>query len=115
MIKLLLKLENLVIFIFCIYLFSLEGFSWIVLLIFLPVVDISALGYLINNSVGAVIYNVFHNFTISTAPAFLGYYMDNKLLIVVGLIWTIHISLDRVLGFGLKSKTSFKSTHLNWE
>ncbi|MBC8060595.1 MAG: DUF4260 family protein [Clostridiaceae bacterium] len=39
--------------------------------------------------------------------------MENRLVSVVGLISTMHISVDRVFGFGLKSETSFKSTHLN--
>ena len=33
-------------------------------------------------------------------------------LLAYGLIWTSHIGLDRLLGFGLKYPTRFNDTHL---
>jgi hypothetical protein len=33
-------------------------------------------------------------------------------LLPYGLIWTSHIGLDRLLGFGLKYPTRFNDTHL---
>ncbi|PHB05583.1 DUF4260 family protein, partial [Bacillus pseudomycoides] len=29
-----------------------------------------------------------------------------------GLIWTAHIGMDRMLGYGLKYETDFKDTHI---
>jgi hypothetical protein len=33
-------------------------------------------------------------------------------LLPYGLIWIVHIGMDRMLGFGLKYPTGFKETHL---
>ncbi|RKQ33951.1 DUF4260 family protein [Oceanobacillus halophilus] len=35
-----------------------------------------------------------------------------QFLIIVGLIWTAHIGMDRMIGFGLKYPTAFKDTHI---
>jgi len=41
-----------------------------------------------------------------------GELIDNRLLVLIGLIHIAHVGMDRALGFGLKEKTGFKNTHL---
>ena len=70
------------------------------------------LGYLANVRLGAAIYNLVHT---DTWPLLLGAaavfeHWNNALLF--SLIWTAHIGLDRMLGYGLKYPTFFKDTHL---
>lgn len=95
------------------YLLSLWlGFSWwlFVVLIFLP--DISMVGYLMGNKTGALIYNLFHMKAIAIAFVLMGFYLENNVLALAGLILFGHSSLDRIFGFGLKFPDDFNHTHM---
>ena len=79
-------------------------------LLFAP--DVSVIGFLRGPRVGAVAYNVVHNFV---APLLLllagcGYQVPGLLL--AGSLLLAHVGLDRLLGYGLKYPTSFADTHL---
>lgn len=111
--KYLLRLENIVFLGICLYLYSYNNLSWILLIVFLLSPDISMVGYMVNKKVGAITYNVVHTYFLSIPTLLLGLHFDSNIIIMIGLIWTIHIALDRVLGYGLKLETDFKHTHLN--
>lgn len=83
--------------------------TWIILF-FLP--DIGMLGYLINTSVGAVTYNLFHHKMIAIAILGIGWSMGIPVMTLAGLLLYAHSSFDRVMGYGLKYFDSFKHTHL---
>jgi hypothetical protein len=70
------------------------------------------LGYLRGARSGAAWYNLVH--TLSGPIILIGYAFLGKStwLLPYGLIWTSHIGLDRLLGFGLKYPTRFNDTHL---
>ncbi|GAB6440128.1 MULTISPECIES: DUF4260 domain-containing protein [Bacillus] len=104
--------EGLVVFVAAIHMYSLYEFSWIIFLIFLFAPDLSMLAYGINNHVGAKIYNVFHTYIISIVIAIMGVYFKVDTVIMIGLIWTAHIGMDRMCGYGLKYETDFKDTHI---
>ncbi|HDR7793707.1 TPA: DUF4260 domain-containing protein [Bacillus luti] len=104
--------EGLIILLATIYMYSLYEFSWIIFLVFLLTPDLSALAYGINNHVGAKIYNVFHTYTISILLVLIGVYFKIDTVIMAGLIWTAHIGMDRMFGYGLKYETDFKDTHI---
>ncbi|MBI4097423.1 MAG: DUF4260 family protein [Candidatus Levybacteria bacterium] len=54
-----------------------------------------------------------HSFTRAAIALFLiGYIGNFELTTFAGLILSAHVGLDRTLGFGLKDKSGFKSTHL---
>ncbi len=76
------------------------------------VFDISMIGYMVSTRIGALTYNSVHNSTIPTLAIIYGALYDAKTISVVGFCWTFHIAVDRILGFGLKHKTSFHHTHL---
>lgn len=88
---------------------------WILLLAFLAF-DLSALGYVVSQKVGALCYNLVHNYT---APALLIaawvalHVSDNNAdwVVVLAACWGFHIAVDRALGFGLKLGP-FTHTHL---
>lgn len=69
-------------------------------------------GYLKNPKLGAIIYNLIHNVVLSISLVLLGVIANIELLILLGLILSAHIGIDRSLGYGLKETTGFKNTHL---
>jgi hypothetical protein len=86
--------------------------SWILFVALLLLPDLAMLGYLRGVHVGTVLYNLVHSLT---GPFLLiGYAVLERSpwLFSYGLIWTSHIGLDRLLGFGLKYPTRFNDTHL---
>lgn len=112
MTKKLIHLEGLIILITTIYFYSMSGFNWWIFFVLLLSPDISMLSYLINNRIGAEIYNLFHTYTISIPIIVLGVFLKHDFSLMIGLIWTAHIGMDRFLGYGLKYKTSFQDTHM---
>lgn len=88
---------------------AFRWWTWSVLFL-LP--DIGMMGYLINTSVGAVSYNLFHHKLIAIVILGAGWYMNAPVLTLSGLLLYGHSSFDRVMGYGLKYFDSFKHTHL---
>ncbi len=74
--------------------------------------DISMLGYLGGNKLGAFTYNLFHHKAIAILVLLTGFYLKNDELMITGLILFGHSSLDRMAGYGLKLKEGFSYTHL---
>jgi hypothetical protein len=88
------------------------GFPWYWLIILFPILDISAVGYFINNKVGALLYNIAHSLIGPAILMSVYIFIDNQAILFISLIWLFHIFGDRALGFGLKHTTSFHHTHL---
>ena len=93
-------------------LFQVLSAPWWVLPILILGPDVFMLGYLIDNKVGAHIYNLGHTLILAIPVAIAGYYLDNRWLLITGLILIGHIGMDRMFGYGLKYPEGFKSTHL---
>jgi|SRR5690606_6936752 len=111
--KILLHVEGLAVLVLSLYFYWDSQFSWVLFLILLFAPDISMLGYVINNRIGARIYNIFHTYTIAIIIIFVGLLFENETALAIGLIWSSHIGMDRMIGYGLKYPTDFKDTHLN--
>jgi hypothetical protein len=110
--KTLLKLEEILMFGLGIYLFSLLPYPWWWFLVLILTPDIGMFGYLINNKVGAFMYNLFHHKGIAVAIYLTGVYLSLPMVKLVGVILFAHSSFDRVVGYGLKYDKGFKYTHL---
>ncbi len=108
----LLKLEELGQLLLSIFLFNQLEYSWWVFPACILLPDLSMIGYLVNTKTGAWIYNFFHHKLIAIAILGLGYWLDNSLLILTGVILLGHSAMDRMFGYGLKFSDSFKNTHL---
>ncbi|MBE3001268.1 DUF4260 family protein [Nocardiopsis sp. HNM0947] len=88
---------------------------WLLLAVFL-VFDLSALGYLAGQRVGALCYNLVHNYA---APAVLvvGWAglqlggVETVWPLLLAACWGFHVAVDRALGYGLKLGP-FTHTHL---
>jgi len=88
--------------------------SWILFVVLLLVPDLAILGYLCGVRIGTISYNIVH--TLIGPLLLIGYAALERSfwLLPYGLIWTAHIALDRMLGYGLKYPTRFNDTHLQW-
>ena len=107
-----LRLEGLAVLLLSFALYREHGSGWLLFLALFFVPDVTMLGYLRDARVGALVYNLGHTYT---GPLLLGaasVVTGNALLLSLSLIWTAHIGLDRMLGYGLKLPTGFQDTHL---
>ncbi|KKK38168.1 hypothetical protein WQ57_10195 [Mesobacillus campisalis] len=111
--KKLLHAEGMAVLALCVYLYVFFQFSWVLFLVLLFLPDLSMVGYAFNPKTGARVYNLFHTYTIPVILVILGIFLSNSTIISISLIWTAHIGMDRMLGYGLKYPTHFKDTHLN--
>lgn len=107
-----LKLEALLFFVATIGAYYFVGASWLMFFVLILVPDIFMFGYLKNSRLGAMVYNIGHMYV--TPVIFLGFYAfsHKPIFLIVSIIWIAHISMDRMLGFGLKLDLGFKHTHL---
>jgi len=110
--KNILKLEEFAMFGFCVYALYLFNAEWWCYLLLLLGLDISMIGYLAGNKVGAVVYNLFHHNGIAVSIYLAGSLTDNVPLQIAGIILFGHSSMDRMFGYGLKQVEGFKYTHL---
>jgi len=113
MIKRLLHLEGFAVFGLSLYLYWLNDYSWLFFFLLILAPDLAMLGYLLNNEFGAKLYNLFHTYFVSLFVILLGLFFSNSTILVAGIIWTAHIGMDRMVGYGLKFPTHFKDNHLN--
>lgn len=74
--------------------------------------DLSFAAYLLGNRTGAIVYNITHLYAFGPLITVMGLTMGNAPISSLGFLWLAHAGFDRALGYGLKSHTSFKDTHL---
>jgi len=74
--------------------------------------DLSALGYLAGPRVGAVTYNLVHNWALPVVFVFLAIAGRELWPMQVAAVLAAHVGFDRALGYGLKLPTGFRDTHL---
>jgi hypothetical protein len=86
---------------------------WVMFACLFLVPDLSLLTYARGpNAVASIVYNVIHSYVLPGLLGILAVIFTSALLGEMSLIWIGHISLDRVLGYGLKYPTSFQFTHI---
>ncbi len=104
--------------IYALYLLKVEW--WFYLLLLLGP-DVSMLGYVGRNTIGAITYNLFHHKAVATILFIIGLINQTWIFQVIGIILFGHSSMparltpadgDRMLSYGLKYFTGFKYTHL---
>jgi hypothetical protein len=87
-------------------------FSWWWLPVLFIAFDISMVGYLAGDRVGAISYNAAHAYIVPAA-LLLGYVLSGeRWCAFVGLLSAFHIAGDRLGGYGLKFTSGFQDTHL---
>lgn len=110
----LIKLEELAMFLFAGFLFFETDFDWWLFPALLLLPDLSMAGYLINSTIGASCYNLVHHRGIAVGILVVGWYLNDPYFELTGIILFAHSSIDRLLGYGLKFRDSFKHTHLGY-
>ena len=110
--KNLLKLEELVFLGLGLGIFDRTGYSWTWFLLLFLAPNLGMLGYLMNEKIGAWIYNLFHHKGIALSCYGIGVLTGWDILIFSGLLLFAHSSFDRIFGYGLKYEKGFKFTHL---
>jgi hypothetical protein len=89
------------------------GFSWWIFAALILAPDLAFLGYLGGARAGAWTYDLAHTYLAPFALALTGYLIDQPWLMAGAAIWTVHIAVDRLVGYGLKFPTDPKDTHLS--
>ncbi len=112
MVRLLTRLEGLAILTASLYFYTIVNGNWILFIILLLAPDLSMIGYLKNKQIGALSYNIIHNFFSAFVVITIGFFANQTLIQQFGIILLAHVGMDRVFGFGLKYKEDFKSTHI---
>jgi hypothetical protein len=110
--KTIIRLEELGLFLFSIYLFTTLSFPWWFFPLFLFAPDLSMLGYSAGPRIGAYVYNLVHHRALALLYYVAGMLLPAPVLALIGVIIFAHSSLDRALGYGLKLTNSFNDTHL---
>ncbi len=89
------------------------GASWWLFAALILAPDLSFIGYLGGQRVGAAAYNTLHSTLLPIMIGLAGVAIVPHLLLTpLALIWLAHIGLDRALGYGLKYQQGFGFTHL---
>ncbi|MCH7413955.1 DUF4260 domain-containing protein [Belliella sp. R4-6] len=112
--KNLLKLEELGQFILSILLFVQLDYVWWLFPACLLLPDLSMIGYLLNPKIGARLYNLFHHKLVAIIILVIGFFLENQLMELSGIILFGHAAMDRIFGYGLKFDDNFKNTHQGW-
>ncbi len=108
----LLHIEEAILFLLTLFAYQHLHYSWLLFALLFLTPDLSMLGYLVNVRAGAALYNLVHTLTLPLALLLTSYIQHWPAATGIALIWTAHIALDRLLGYGLKYPTFFKDTHL---
>ena len=108
----LLRLEGLAVAVGAVALYFDQDYGWLPLLLLILAPDLSALGYLAGNRVGAAAYDLAHTYVGPVALGVTGVLAETGTATQLALIWLAHIGADRLLGYGLKYPTGFRDTHL---
>lgn len=110
--RLILHVEGFLVLILSIYFYVQSGFHFGYFLLFLLVPDLSMAGYALNTKVGAGTYNTVHSYILPGLLLAAAIHFDDDVMLATSLIWTAHIGMDRMIGYGLKYPSKFKDTHM---
>lgn len=108
------RFEGLLLLAAAVIVFGTTEVSWWWFAGLLLVPDISMVGYMVNPTTGASLYNLGHSLI---GPGLLigwHWYNGPGWALAAGAVWLAHIGMDRMFGYGLKMRDDFRHTHLGW-
>ena len=108
----LLKLEGLAVLILSLVIYRQLALPWPLFWWTVLLPDLALVAYFINPRIGAIAYNLTHAKLLPCLLAVVAITEHSPMLLALALIWFAHISIDRLLGYGLKYPASFRHTHL---
>jgi hypothetical protein len=107
-----LRSEALAVAALTVVLYARSGAGWWMFAVLWLAPDLSMLGYLRGPYWGARIYNSIHAYTTPIVLGLCAFLLGAHWLVPAALVWSNHIAIDRVLGYGLKFPSRFGWTHL---
>jgi hypothetical protein len=110
--RILLHLEGLGVLAATCVLYSRLEYSWIRFAVFLLAPDLAMLGLLVNRELGVICYNSVHTYIAPLLLFCLFSALGQQQLYWIVLVWTAHIGMDRLCGYGLKYPADLKQSHL---
>ena len=110
--RVLLHVEGLTVAVAALALYFHTDYPWWLLVTLVLAPDLSMVGYLVGRTAGAALYDAAHTYSLPVGVAAIGVVADSGIAVQLGLIWLIHIGVDRAIGYGLKYPTDFNDTHL---
>jgi hypothetical protein len=110
----LLRVEGLVLLVASVTGFGYVGGNWWLFAVLILAPDLSMLGLLAGQSIGARVYNAAHTTTLPVLLGGVAWLSGAMWLVPVALIWLAHLGLDRAVGYGLKYPALAHATHLGW-
>lgn len=110
--RLLLRLEGLVLAAAAIVFYAHQGGSWWLFAALFLAPDVSFAAYLAGPRVGAAAYNAVHSTLAPAALLAVGLAAGQPLVVEIATIWFAHVGVDRLAGYGLKYADGFGFTHL---
>lgn len=111
-IRLILRAEQVAIFMAGVLLWLANGGAPLLLIPALLAPDLSMIGYLRGPRLGSITYNAVHHLVLALALLGLGWLLTLSWLVLAGAAVLAHVGMDRALGYGLKLPTDFRDTHL---
>ena len=111
-VRLMLRLEGLILFAVMMLLYVHWGSSWWLFALLFLAPDFSFIAYLAGPKIGALVYNAAHSTMAPIALMALGIALIAPMMLSLATIWLAHIGIDRSLGYGLKYSAGFAFTHL---
>lgn len=96
----------------CLYFYAHLHYNWLWFIVLWISIDLFMIGYAKNNKLGAHVYNIGHSLTVPLVILVGGTISSTDWLVAGSIIWLAHITIDRMLGYGLKNDTGFTDTHL---
>jgi hypothetical protein len=107
-------LNGLAFFVGSIIAYGIFSGDWLAFILLLLVPDVSMIGYMLNATIGAWLYNIVHSYALAIIVVILGYAIGVDAVISMGLILTAHIGMDQAVGYGYKyANAAFSDTHYN--
>ena len=106
-----LKVEGFIAFVVALRFYAQTPGGWGLFALLFLAPDRSLTAYLAGPRAGASAYNLVHSYSLPLGLLLLGMTVAGR-FIPLALIWLAHISLDRLLGFGLHYSTGVGETHL---
>jgi Domain of unknown function (DUF4260) len=110
--RVILRVEAAVVLVLSTVLYKHIGGGWLRFALLFLVPDLSMVGYLLTVRFGTALYNTAHTYVGPLLLAGFAIFGARAEWLPYALIWTAHIGMDRLVGFGLKYPTRFQDTHL---
>jgi hypothetical protein len=106
--------NGLALFVGSIVAYGIFSGDWLAFIILLLVPDVSMIGYMLNTTIGAWLYNIVHSYALAIVAMMIGYAIGVDAVISIGLILMAHVGMDQAVGYGYKyAEEEFSDTHFN--